>query len=298
MIRVHQLFGTKAPKIGKGLKTDKLLLKNQLVGLEIEAEGVSYADLEAFHGEHGFPLGWDKIRDGSLRNGGIEFVMTEPVCGKTLVNRITRINNYLSKFEEFQGNPLMHNIRTSLHVHLNFSDKTKDQLFGFTVMYLIFERILAKYCGKKREENVFCVPVFKSFATYSQLEAFFIHGKFTAEERHKYGAINIHSLRKFQSLEIRLHPGTHNVSKILRWINILFCMVKAGEEYVDSGRLHRIPEIVSSEDMIPFGITVFSEYWKPLTLGISEEVLREIILKGVREAQDLVYFYPFAKENY
>lgn len=281
---------------GSGLKTSRFILKDQMVGLELEAEGITSDHWMMFLGEEengGMPTGWHCTGDGSLRNEGREFLLSTPVCGRTLFNRINNLCKFLDRFEKYQGTPITHNMRTSLHVHLNFSNKTKSDVFAFVVMYLIFEKILARYCGKSRSESPFSVPIYKTVPTFEQIESYFIYNAWKSDERHKYAALNLAALGKYGTLEVRLHGGTQDKDEIIKWINILFCLIQAGEKYLKKGKLQRLPQLISSQNMIPFAINVFGEYWTYLREVGGTQQLGEDILNGVRVCQDLIYFYKF-----
>src|SRR5690242_19109605 len=82
-------------------------------GLELELEGrnVAMADVAV--------KGWGRHQDGSLRGESVEYTTIGAV---TFENAKKLVTDLFKKFEENKVK-IKDSIRTSTHVHLNFSDK-------------------------------------------------------------------------------------------------------------------------------------------------------------------------------
>lgn len=287
-MKLSALLGIKEIS-GTGTKPSKLITPGLYTGLELEVEGLSRRIRELME----TPAGWNIKGDGSLRNGGVEYVLDKPSIGKNLEAKITSLETFMEHLTTNQKRAPFYNWRTSLHVHLNFSDKTFAELFSLVMVYLIFERLLMKYCGEEREENIFCVPFYKSTQYQTLLEHFFDKGQFTFTEENKYCALNLHCLRSFGSIEFRMHQGTHNSEDIIRWLNILYSMVNKSKDLLDRELLRDLPVLVSTEGLWDFGVDTFGKYWIYLTRGYSREEIQRDLIQGVRLAQDYIYMYNF-----
>lgn len=285
-MKISSLLGIKEIS-GTGTKPSKLLSPGLYTGLELEVEGISRRIRELMEN----PAGWAVKGDGSLRNGGLEYVLDRPSIGKNLETKIESLETFLQNLTVNQKRPPFYNWRTSLHVHLNFSDKTFAELFSFVMVYLIFERLLMRYCGEERTENIFCVPIYKSTQYQGLLEDFFDKGNFRYTEDHKYCALNLHCLRSFGSVELRMHQGTHDSGDIVRWLNILYSMVNKSKEILESNQIRDLPVLVSTEGLFDFGVDTFGVYWPYLIRGLTREEVNNDMIEGLRLAQEYIYMY-------
>lgn len=283
----------KIKRVGKGITKGNKLIYNILTGLELEIEGIIPDYAHAI--DHG---AWSLKGDGSLRNGGLEYVLSTPWGGLQLEECIQCLNEHIKEVEKKQGLKSAFNWRTSLHVHLNFSDKSMLQLYSFIATYLVFERLLMKYCGVIREENIYCVPVYKSKPLKEYIRNFLFKHQFSFTEEHKYCAINLACLRTFGSVELRMRGGTFDAEEIIEWLNILYSIVSYSEELINSKELHDLPSIISSVGFSTFGKNCFKDQWKALIKGMNKGEVERDILRGIRTAQDFIYSEsnPYIKE--
>lgn len=179
---------------------------NVLIGLEIELENCS----ESFY----INRYWTTKSDGSLRNNGIEFV-SQPLRTKQIPYAVEYLKEKLYAY----NNPDFSE-RTSIHVHLNVRDFTIERLKVFLLLYCIFEKHFFNVAGTKRENNIFCVPLYKT-EQYISLEEF-SDGLFNWS---KYNALNLGCVlgngvsKKFGTVEFRHLYGTLDTSILYPWIN-------------------------------------------------------------------------------
>lgn len=189
------------------------------VGVEIEIENVQM---------HPEPVRqtrlmemWHTKPDGSLRNGGIEFVS---VYGATAADVMT----YL---------PVLHaamvtsevSFRCGLHIHVDVTQFTMPELYRVFMVYTIMEKILFAVSGQ-RGENRFCRPVQDSVTSVANC-MHYGHAsdwsKFIDAACHgtKYLAMNVRTLGQFGTLEFRHHHGTIDSTQLGQWLTILLDMV-------------------------------------------------------------------------
>lgn len=201
--RVSDFFGSKTPP-AKGRKTNLGLL----VGIEVELEQIVMYRL---------PAGWNRIKDGSLKDNGLEF--TIPVWHNHAEDWLRELFNSFNKAEASK--------RCSVHIHANINDFTLDQVKCLVLLYTIFERPLYRYSGK-RWNSIYCVPV-QTWAVGLNLDEMSFGD--LAEAFHKYSGINIFPDNgKLGTAEFRHMAGTKNILYIKAWIDIIAALVKYAQK--------------------------------------------------------------------
>lgn len=201
--RVSDFFGSKTPH-AKGRKTNLGLL----VGIEVELEQIIM---------HRAPAGWNRIKDGSLKDNGLEF--TIPVWHNHAEDWLRELFNSFNKAEASK--------RCSVHIHANINDFTLDQVKCLVLLYTIFERPLYRYSGK-RWNSIYCVPV-QTWAVGLNLDEMSFGD--LAEAFHKYSGINIFPDNgKLGTAEFRHMAGTKNILYIKAWIDIIAALVKYAQK--------------------------------------------------------------------
>ena len=111
--------------------TDELV-SSTLLGVEVEMEKA----------ERLTTTYWDAKEDGSLRDGGVEYVFGAPYGGGDAIKALEELDKLVTE----KMKPSMSE-RTSTHVHVDVRDLTRDQLTSFILLYMVFEQPLFKYCG-------------------------------------------------------------------------------------------------------------------------------------------------------
>lgn len=261
-------------------KTNTLINSSLKTGIELEVEGMINLN--------GRPTRWDVKADGSLRNAGVEYVLEVPLSGSILEKAVNNLQQQLEA-EIKSGNRPTYNWRTSLHVHLNFSDKLHSDLFSMFVHLILFERILLNYCGPERADNIFCIPYHKNKIAFNGVKDYFATGKWRMSEDWKYTSFNINSMRQFGTVEVRVRQGTHNAEEIFEWLNILYSIYNESQRAKNGKYLLMLHEEVSRRGIYNYGERVFGRLWTRLTHRmIRSEVEREL-LRGVRQIQPLLF---------
>ncbi len=172
---------------------------------------------------------WYAIEDHSLRNYGMEFVLKKPLV---LVNALDALDEFhaITKDVSFIECPP----GASVHVHVNMLPETCMTLVNFMTLWVMFENPLVEFCGVPRRSNLFALPVRvaeQGVSLYGQLFKYlyekndFAFGNFT-EEQCKYAALNIATLSRLGTVEVRTMRGTTNVELIKLWLMILHKMLE------------------------------------------------------------------------
>ncbi len=229
------------------------------IGIEIETESLHPYDAPRFN--H-----WATHTDGSLRNFGIEYVLSSPMDFKD-------IGAALREFElNTRQIAFIPSVYTSVHVHLNQKNRTLQQVFNFISLYLLFEEPLGHYCGPDREGNLFCLKTSNSERNLvnitnlaTNIELGNRRGVQTLNANSlKYAGLNIAPLRTFGSLEVRTHGGTTDIALIERWVGILYSLYKKATTFNNPVEIvNRFNEVGYER----FLIECFGDYAKWLTFS-------------------------------
>lgn len=269
-------------------KESKEIVGTSLIGLELELEGI-HDNMDAYRSSF-----WSVISDGSLDQSGREFIFKKPFGGKTIVVALNSLNRIL---KERGVNPVV-SIRTSTHVHIDTRDLSLHEYFSFILLYIVFERTLFTYCGKDREENQFCKPLY-TLDIIERLANSFLYGKISDERhmknelssliiglhRNKYCALNLGSTMNLGSIEFRMHKGEWRKEKLIDWINILLRMKEYIKDGVSGDDWRDIFMNISALGVYQFGHSVFDKQFRLL----NHEGVEEEIMQGIRVCQDILY---------
>lgn len=194
-----ELWGVKRPPI-----TGRRKVGSQAIGIEIELEQVYLKTT---------PTHWKTINDGSLKDKGKEFTLA--VWDTSALDEL----KHLYSFFEIKPKTTK---RTSVHIHVDLTEFTEEQLTTLIKLYIIFERTLFRYTGKRNNNN-FCVPVQDRVIT-----------TLTSESFPKYSAIHLFPRTdngdNLCTLEFRHLTGTTNIKLIHGWIKIIGDLTKAAKE--------------------------------------------------------------------
>lgn len=205
MATIHEIFGSRKAE-GQ-------------VGVEIEVEGINLP---------GRASGWNAVPDGSLRNGGMEYVTNGAV---TLEKLKSLLDNLDKQFKDV-GSVIADAHRGSVHVHVNVQDKTPEQVFTTLFLWLLVEALWMDRCGPTRNGNLFCmssggsgeiIPYAKQFLARHRDGAWY-----NLWHRGKYSALNTDCLATFGSMEFRTFPSSTKQEKVLEWAGWCHRMVELG----------------------------------------------------------------------
>jgi len=259
-----------------------LVVSNELVGVEVEMEGIlnkyALAQMPTFKY-------WRATEDGSLRDGGIEYIFAAPLAGKDLVSAIRELN---TKLDAAKIVPIFSE-RCSLHVHIDIRNMTFAQFINFVVLATIFEKPLFKLAGTGRERNLFCLSVEEAEADIVTLGKYSKHDSL-GDVHHglrntsKYSACNISSIFRHGSLEFRHHEGTMNPKRILDWVNILLSLKLYASHQQELPTINSLRKI-SENGMENFMREVFGRYADAL---MYRDIEHDVV-GGIRNAQDIIF---------
>lgn len=175
-------------------------------------------ELEIEHCSGGMEVsGMTVTTDGSLRNDGLEFI-THPM---PLSELASCLKVFFAKNDLNEDN---YSERTSIHVHTNCTDLTTQQLASVCLLYQVFERVLFRFIGGERHNNIFCVPWAETNITYRTVSSMQKGYLDALHDWHKYTALNLIPLQSIGTVEWRHMDGHCDVNKIIKWLQLIGCI--------------------------------------------------------------------------
>lgn len=202
--------------------SDRWILPKQLIGVEFEAERV--IEIDPDHELHAY---YTVKADHSLRDGGLEFVFSNPLMGEDLSRALDLMEKHSKDF--------VCNERTGLHIHLDVREQEQVNTYRLFQLYALYEYFIYKFAGDGRSNSNYCVPWYKSTEQYGFLAHVLntkdqpLTGTFAEQNISRYMGLNIQSMERFGSLEFRHLQNTHDFQRISDWINLIMELKKASE---------------------------------------------------------------------
>ena len=195
-------------------------------GIEVELEGRGITAR--------IPEGWVPHNEGSLRNGGVEYVLPHPLdFGAALDGCLTSLQQTMTR----EGVNLDYeSYRTSTHVHVNMVNETVETVLRFITLYTVVDSFLVSVVGRYRDGNVFCMNMGDTGEIHLGIEQFIKAAKTGNAAgvivRGKYASLNMSALWRFGSLECRVFPMSVDpieIKKWLQWLQNILNFAKASE---------------------------------------------------------------------
>lgn len=221
-------------------KDDRWVLPKVRIGLEWEIESATMLVDALRNVSRGNGL-IEVHADGSLRDGGAEFVTTgSGLFGKDLTMAISLMAKSIEEvWKAFDRRywPVT-NYRTGFHVHIDVRDLSPKSLVNIFLIYTLAEIPIFNFIGRHRYDNNFCVPWHRSeldenmAQDISRTEANVSNNLITKiKNMPRYSAMNIASLAKYGTLEFR--HMENNLSEIstkqIDFINLVMSIRKYAE---------------------------------------------------------------------
>lgn len=163
------------------------LVSADALGIELELEGFTGDSMDQAS-RLVRPL-WTIIGDGSLRNGGAEFITQGGFGGTKLIQAIDKLQVALGRVNYDAS------WRCSTHMHINMLDFTVNQVVRFMLVYAACEPILFEFCGAYRKSSNFCTPLGDSLPFHrkiiSRMYDDAVSRRSPQQHANKYVALNI-----------------------------------------------------------------------------------------------------------
>jgi hypothetical protein len=203
MITIQEEYG-----LSDGFLSSRNLAGSQecIAGAELEIESIRDFS-SSWLADHGINV----ENDGSLRNGGKEFLLPPSTCKDLLILFKGIHSGILVKGRD------PYSVRTSTHIHVNCLYSTPQQVKNLLLLYSIFEPLAFSYVGEERMNNIHCVPL--NFTTIPNKYGLRLTQQ--VERWHKYTAFNLLPLRELGTVEFRHLGGTDDPEIFGTWLKFI-----------------------------------------------------------------------------
>ena len=158
-------------------------------------------------------LYWKVIRDGSLRNNGIELV-SRPLVGHAIDYALHEVDMLLAS----NGNMHRGSIRTSTHIHVDMSTWRLYEAFAFPAFYALFEKTLFSIQSDNRHNNPYCYEITQLAPNTARIDP-----------EMKYCALNLAPISVQTTVEFRHGDFSMDMKTNRRWIQIVCKLMKFAE---------------------------------------------------------------------
>lgn len=273
---------------------ESLPLPECVMGIEIEVEGGIHGDrLISHEGRNSmafvnpdFSAYWNIVADGSLRDG-VELV-TPQLYGKDLVKAISTLSDIN---QSLRVTPVF-SYRCSTHVHMDVRDMDKSKFLNLAFVYLMYEKYLFKYWSKRRESNIYCIPLNNCYSHISPMMQLVkedndeiladIMRQFS--EPNRYCAFNIAALQKYGSIEFRHGEGTFDSEKIFNWVRILMHL----KRYAMHVSTDELLSSITERPFVDLSHEVFGDMYNILLGDVDVTRLKNELFKTKRRIKSLL----------
>lgn len=262
------------------------------IGLELELEGTNLP--VAIPRYNQAPSQWTAVNEGSLRDGGKEYILTEPCA---LEDTRPLLDLLFKRFEDI-GVRLNLTNRCSTHVHINSTDMKVNEQTSFVCLWLTFEEALINWCGRDRVGNLFCLSNKNTNGLVSErwLNAL-RKGSMRFSNDYKYSALNFGNYNRLGTFEIRCLRAGHSPEFVETWVKFLYELKKQAQS------TYRDPAIIG-RDLSEFGPDTMFEnicksagipsFYKEVVENPENRNFTDSCFEGFRECQSIIYEFDWA----
>lgn len=236
-MNVRQLFHCTGSPPDMLSGASKLADPNVYIGVEIEAESTSP-----------LPSGldyWKFEEEGSLKSDyGAEYVFNAPLKGASVDAALNELESELKCTGAcFPSN-------TSVHVHIDVSNLSVEELRAFAYLSIVLEDALIRLSGNRWGNN-FCLPYRSNPYALKWLGNTITNGSLTFDHSAKYAAVNFEPIKSYGTVEFRSHVGTYSAKEITDWLNVLLNVRRFAVEMAKKGPADAVLSYVLSGKQLP-----------------------------------------------
>jgi len=254
-----------------------------LVGVEIEVESNNgvYRGFPPTSPQITTPLSmWRAEVDNSLRGNSVEYVLRKPLDTGQAIEAV----EHLRKAFKEQGTQVDDSFRAGVHIHLNFQEKTFQQLVLFSCLYYSLEEVLTEWCGSDRVGNHFCLRAIDAPGSVYEISKSIKSKSFMNfhNDEYRYAALNFTSLPKYGSLEFRAMSTKPDLKDVDKWIRVLSYLMEQSLKINDTYTV-----------LEQFSMVDYDNWLRQHLPHIYDEIkdqkdLKMKGLRGIRLAQDFI----------
>lgn len=170
---------------------------------------------------------WHTVHDGSLRNNGIEFLSVRPMTKQEVRDNVPIFYQWMEAYR-FDTN-----IRTSTHVHVNVLGMSPAQVAAASIVYTLVEPMMFRFCGRLREENIYCVPWYRATSELELVGGLARGNTNMLGMSCKYSAMYLEPVTRFGTLEFRQAPVFDTPGQLLTWVDMCERVVYSGFDTIE-----------------------------------------------------------------
>lgn len=199
------------------------------VGLELEIEGVDLLrdrDIENIVSPE-TAAHWQTTHDGSLRNGGLEYVLTKPIKTSEIRHMVGSLFDRMATY----GSIVQNTNRCSTHVHVNAAGLKINHVTSVLALWSTFGHAFIRWCGEERTHNHFCLSVQDEDSLLEAWESYLVTGDEPTGQGLKYTALNILPLWTLGSLEFRCGSAPDEADKVVHWAKMCNAIVRYAADH-------------------------------------------------------------------
>jgi hypothetical protein len=229
---IREIFGMRVPTPWALKGAMECANPDLMVGVELEVENCMQG--QDWYQERTGKLGWTTTVDNSLRGVNVTTGANAGIAGYAFefISKPMKSSTLLFSMEEFFKvtgfDEKNYTDRCSVHVHVNCTDLTPDQISSVALVYSVVEDILFRFVGQDRENNIYCLPWSQCRMHHDRVDKITSNVDRTSRSWQKYTALNLIPLRSQGTVEFRQMHGTADMKKLTTWINLIGCIFKYG----------------------------------------------------------------------
>lgn len=174
---------------------------------------------------------WIATEDGSIGEGGCEFVMKHPHALDDYA--LMYIHSLMTTLQATPG--FWVNSACGTHIHVDCMNATKRQIAIFIVLCMVVQDLMFQLCDKRRRFSNFAVKLVPS-RQLAQTVVSMLYGiksesvseiykyrPYIENNQFKYSGINLWSLTKNErgSIEFRMFPGVTTYDELVFWTQLV-----------------------------------------------------------------------------
>lgn len=232
MTTIKEIFGMRVPAPWALKGAVECANPDLMMGVELEVENCQNG--QDWYQDRTGKFGWTTTVDNSLRGVNVTTGANAGINGNAFefISKPMKSSTLLYSMEEFFKvtgfNDKNYTDRCSVHVHVNCTDLTPDQISSVALVYSVVEDILFRFVGQDRENNIYCLPWSQCRMNHDMVDKITSNVDRTSRSWQKYTALNLIPLRSQGTVEFRQMHGTADMKKLTTWINLIGCIFKYG----------------------------------------------------------------------
>ena len=209
------------------------------VAIEIECV---HDDMEEDEEEiyiEGYPKNWSDTYDGSITNGGREFMMM-PEIGDAALRTVERFCDWALEDGWYTDNSC------GIHVHTDAFYLGVSELKGIMIVTRALEPFIYKMLPRRRSKSRYSSPMsdnvnaedilgIKNIGEFCNLWYNAMNDTHASTEKYndsRYRGLNMHSRMLHGTIEYRYHHGSLNASNITNWMMLCLAMSDFGANFI------------------------------------------------------------------